>query len=122
MFSRNPSRSVTGAEEPAESAEVLEVLVEPDEPHPAASAVTAATPAAISALLIVRPLFIVLLFPIVIVGLVGYSVYTTALAVTHVLGQPERTCAGSVRELVSSRAAQPPASPESSKSIPDTEG
>ena len=59
MFSRKPSRSVTGAEEPAEAAGVLLVVDEPDEPHPAASAVTAATPAATIAFVIVRPLCIV---------------------------------------------------------------
>jgi hypothetical protein len=60
MFSRNPSRSVTGADAASElpEPEAPEELDEPEEPHPAASRVaTTAAPAAISTLLMLcRPL------------------------------------------------------------------
>src|ERR1700728_1968752 len=61
MFSRNPSRRVTGAEEPPESVVEFDVPEELDELHPAAaSRIAAPAPAAISVFRIVRPVLFVL--------------------------------------------------------------
>src|ERR1700683_5806441 len=74
MFSRNPSRRVTGAEEPPEFVVEFDVPEELDELHPAAaSRIAAPAPAAISVFRIVRPSS--LFFSIKIIGFVGNLLY-----------------------------------------------
>src|SRR5580704_13071389 len=74
MFSRNPSRRVTGAEEPPEFVVEFDVPEELDELHPAAaSKIAAPAPAAISVFLIVR--LFSSFFSIKIIGFVGNLLY-----------------------------------------------
>src|ERR1700728_2404342 len=115
MFSRNPSRRVTGAEEPPELVVEFDVPEELDELHPAAaSSIAAPAPAAISVFLIVR-LFSWFFFD------QNYRLSRQPFIPQTPSGHHAGTLVGTHTRLPARSLRQLPAAPESSGSIPATD-